>query len=132
MTHLNAHRAGRATPAHQPASKRAPARTPEAVLFDKQEAYERYMTFHKGRRRPPTGEPAPAKSGAGGGGHPAGDNPRTQAFERQGAARWPALGRAKASVPTYALIRQPFAKPAVMPIQQALQSAVVIPFPKRR
>jgi hypothetical protein len=132
MTHLKANRAGQATPARQPVSKRTNPCTPEAVLLDKQEAFERYMAFHKGRHRPPTGEPATAKAGAGGGGNPAGDNLRTQAVIHSGAATRPAYGRVRASEPTYGLIRRPFSKPAAMQEQQALKSAVVIPFPKRR
>lgn len=124
--------AGVALPARQPAPKRTHASPPEAVLLDRQQAFERYMAFHQGRHRPPTGEPATAKAGAGGGGNPAGGSARTQPVIRSGAATRPALGRVRASVPTYALIRRPFSKPAAMPVQQALKSAVVIPFPKRR
>lgn len=132
MQHPKTRDAGRATPARQPVAKRTNASTPEAVLLDRQQAYERYIAFHKGRHRPPTGEPATAKAGAGGGGNPAGYAVRAQPLPRSDAATWPALGRVKATAPTYALIRRPFSKVAAMPKQQALKSAVVIPFPKRR
>ena len=133
MQSTKSQRAGVALPARQNATKRTQGRAPEALQLAKQQAYERYMSFHKGRHKPPTGEPAPAKAGAGGGGNPEGGSTRAQAFHRAKASAWPARGRAQANAPQQQqLQRRPFSKPAAMQVQQALKSAVVIPFPKRK